>query len=63
MWVIANDCEKPKQKVIVCVEDGSNEDSIIQELDKRFWELFEYDPEGYDWEMLGKYNLYNFEVK
>tara|TARA_R100001509_G_C4794665_1_gene190985 strand:- start:138 stop:329 length:192 start_codon:yes stop_codon:yes gene_type:complete len=59
MWIIANDCDVDEgQKVIMFIEDDSNEDSIIEELDKRFWDLFEYDPEGYDWEILDENQIY-----
>lgn len=88
MWVIANDYEKPEQKVLVSIEDFVEgqpeelfeclfEEVVIEELDRRFGELFDYDPEGYDWvelsaeqlpdhltmEMLNENNYYYWEVK
>ena len=79
MWVVANDFEKPKQKLLIFLDDftASKEEYIIAELDDKFWELWEYDPEGYDWKELTAADLpddltyfclnekcyYNWEVK
>ena len=57
--------------------EGDEELLVIDELDDKFWELFEYDPEGYDWKKLTPADLpddltwedlnencyYNWEVK
>lgn len=59
MWIIANDFDKPEQKVAIFLDDftASNEEFIIEELDDKFWELFDYDPEGYDWKELNVTDL------
>ncbi len=59
MWIVANDFDKPEQKVAIFLDDftASSEEFIIEELDDKFWELFDYDPEGYDWKELNVTDL------